>query len=87
VWFDRPSAYSAKKIRKDMGWTEIKAPSKAKGRKFGSKVHDYDDIQEGVIITKPDSLENDKGLYFAAVEANFIFTRMYHYRDSQMRNE
>jgi hypothetical protein len=82
VWFDRPRAYSARMISKDMGWKEVEPPPTSMGRRFASVPRDYEDIEENVPMKKPDDLETDRGLYFVSLEANWIFTRMYHYRDA-----
>lgn len=86
VWFDRPSAYSAKRIVKHGGWKEVESPDTAIGRKFDGRENDLNNLREDVQISRPSSFESDKGLYYASPEARFIFTRMYFYKDANEEN-
>ena len=85
LWADRPSAYSVKKVNQS-GWKLLPPKSKSTGLFFKDFFNLNYSETFWAEVEQGHSQETNEGLFLIPEETNFVFTRMYHYRDSQFRN-
>ncbi|CAG9313632.1 unnamed protein product [Blepharisma stoltei] len=85
VWVDRRNAYSATKIE-SFGWDMLQSKKSGNALQFASiSKPEYHNTRWAKIFLQSDQ-ENNEALFLIPKNANFIFTRMYHYKNALSDN-